>query len=208
MKKTPGVWWKSHKACVSEIPQWIWTCLVSGLEFFGYWYVMCLLSELHLNSLVSMPVFSNQQVFEKEVEWVSTSWALCWERENLFLKIRFYKIWESQRERIRMWSLLGAGQNKRNTKGICFLSIALCQLRGKKSLGCLTQNSWMWNHWCHPLLDPTDRFTACCRAAAAAAWWKWQVHSATKEDFCLELHLHAHVWLRAARGHRGTAQCL
>lgn len=67
----------------------------------------------------------------------------------------------------RLWSLLGIRRNKRNTKGICSLSIELCQLRGgkKESRGCLTQNSWMWNHWCHPLLDPTDRFTACCGAA-------------------------------------------
>lgn len=43
----------------------VWSLAWSSLDSLKYWYFMSLLSELHLNSLVSMPVFSNQEVFEK-----------------------------------------------------------------------------------------------------------------------------------------------
>lgn len=56
---------------------------------------------------------------------------MCWETRNTFLKIWFCKICKSQIETIKMWSLLQAGQ-KTNTKGICFLSIALCQVIGER----------------------------------------------------------------------------
>lgn len=44
----------------------VWFLTWSSLDSLKYWYFRCLLSELHLNSLVSMPVFSIQEVFKKK----------------------------------------------------------------------------------------------------------------------------------------------
>lgn len=37
----------------------------SSLDSLKYWYFRCLLSELHLNSLISVPICSYQKAFEK-----------------------------------------------------------------------------------------------------------------------------------------------